>query len=299
MVLTGFIRLPEARRDASWSEYTLDFRLPGRGLVREALYNSEVAALKTASTRTAANAIAARPAEALPFFTGESLKFLRGLKRNNRRDWFEPRKPLFEAQVKAPMLRVIEAVTAAMPSFAPDHVRPAQKCMMRIYRDTRFSSDKSPYKSNVAAWWSRHGLEKTSGGGFYLHLTAEELVMAAGVYMPEREQLMAIRTFLLDHHQELRRLLAGKKLRQMFALDHGEMLSRPPKGFPKDHPAMDLIRCRQWAVVARQPSDVALHPNLVKTVIAHFRAAAPLVALLNDPLTAPPREKRPVLFGLY
>ena len=101
------------------------------------------------------------------------------------------------------MLKVIDGVTSAMLEFAPDHVRPAQKCMMRIYRDTRFSSDKTPYKNRVAAWWSRHGLEKTSGGGFYLHLSSTELVMAAGVYMPEREQLMAIRNFLLEHHGEV------------------------------------------------------------------------------------------------
>jgi uncharacterized protein (TIGR02453 family) len=237
--------------------------------------------------------------EAKPFFSEESLKFLRALKRNNRRDWFDPRKPLFESTLKAPMLKVVEAVTGAMADFAPDHIRPAQKCMMRIYRDTRFSNDKTPYKSNVAAWWSRHGLEKTSGGGFYFHLAATELVIAAGVYMPEREQLMAIRTFLLDHHQELRKLLAGKKLRRLFESDHGELLSRPPKGFPKDHPATDLLKCRQWAIVARLPPEAALDPSLVRQIVAHFRAAAPLVALLNQPLQPSGEATRQPLFGLY
>jgi uncharacterized protein (TIGR02453 family) len=263
-----------------------------------------MAALKTATRKSAANKPApgktvAKPAVINSFFSEESLKFLRGLKRNNRRDWFEPRKSQFEQVLKAPMLRVIEGVTTAMAEFAPEHLRPAPKCMMRIYRDTRFSNDKTPYKSNVAAWWSRHGLEKTSGGGYYLHLTAEELVMAAGVYMPEREQLMAIRNFLLEHHKELRSLLASKKLRALFELDHGEMLSRPPKGFPKEHPAMDLLKCRQWAVVAKLPSQAAVDTALVKNIVTHFRAAAPLVALLNQPLTAAPREKRPILFGLY
>ena len=134
------------------------------------------------------------------------------------------------------MLKVIEGVTTAMMDFSPEHVRPAAKCMMRIYRDTRFSNDKTPYKTQVAAWWSRHGLEKTSGGGYYMHISAENLTIAAGVYMPERDQLMAIRTFLLDHHEELRRLLQDKKLLRLFTLDNGEMLTRPPKGFPADHP---------------------------------------------------------------
>src|ERR1700758_4224370 len=100
-----------------------------------------------------------------PYFSQEAIKFLRGLKRNNHREWFEARRGIFERELKKPMLTVIEGVTDAMTDFAPAHVRPAQKSMMRIYRDTRFSADKSPYKSNVAAWWTRAGLEKTSGGG--------------------------------------------------------------------------------------------------------------------------------------
>jgi len=239
------------------------------------------------------------PPQPQPYFTQDSLKFLRALKRNNRRDWFDPRKPLFESTLKAPMLMVIEAVTRAMTAFAPDHVRPAPRCMLRIYRDTRFSNDKTPYKNHVAAWWSRHGLEKTSGAGFYLHLSGAELVIAAGVYMPEREQLLAIRTFLLDRHEELRKLLHDKKLRRLFELDHGELLSRPPKGFPKDHPAMDLLKCRQWAVVAKLAPEAALEPSLVPQIVTHFRAAAPLVALLNQPLQPPAEAKRQPLFGLY
>jgi uncharacterized protein (TIGR02453 family) len=255
-----------------------------------------VAARKTAGRQFAAKSA---PSETNAFFSEESLKFLRGLKRNNRREWFDPRKEIFEAVLKAPMLRVIEGVTAAMVEFAPDHVRPAQKCMMRIYRDTRFSNDKTPYKKQVAAWWARQGLERTSGGGFYFHLSAEELVIAAGVYMPEREQLMAIRKFLLEHHRELRGLLEDKRLRRLFTPDHGELLTRPPKGFPKEHPAMDLLKCRQWAVGAKLPAREALDPDLTTKVASYFRAAAPLVALLNRPLRGPAAEKRAPLFGLY
>jgi uncharacterized protein (TIGR02453 family) len=124
-------------------------------------------------------------------------------------------------------------------------------------------------------------------------------MIAAGVYMPEREQLMAIRTFLLDHHEELRGVLAEKNLAKLFTLDYGEALSRPPKGFPKEHPAMDLLKCRQWAVFAKLPVEKALEPTLVKTIATHYRAASPLVALLNRPLTAALKEKRQPLFGLY
>ena len=150
-----------------------------------------------------------------PYFREAGLKFLRTLKRNNRREWFEAHKPEFERELKQPMLALIETVNKAMEAFAPGHLRPPQKCMMRIYRDIRFSSDKRPYKSHISAWWSREGLEKTSGGGYYMHISPEEVLVAAGVYMPEREQLLAIRQHLLVHHAEVRQALTDRKLRRL------------------------------------------------------------------------------------
>ena len=149
-----------------------------------------------------------------PYFREAGLRFLRSLRRNNRREWFEARKPEFERELKQPMLALIETVNAAMEDFAPAHVRPPQKCMMRIYRDIRFSSDKRPYKSHISAWWSREGLEKTSGGGYYMHISPDEVLIAAGVYMPEREQLLAIREYLLLHHAEVRQMLMDRKLKR-------------------------------------------------------------------------------------
>ena len=225
-----------------------------------------------------------------PHFQPEAIKFLRGLKRNNDREWFEPRKAIYESALKAPMLGVIAAVNEALHDFAPDNVRPPQKAMMRIYRDVRFSPNKSPYKTQVAAWWARTGLEKTSGGGFYFHLSPTEVTVAAGVYMPEREQLLAIRTHLLEHHAELRKLLDGKKLKAKLHEFEGNRLTRPPKGFPADHPGIDLLLCRQWGVAASLPVEIATTPALVKEITDRFRLAAPVVALLNAPLIGKPRR---------
>jgi uncharacterized protein (TIGR02453 family) len=225
-----------------------------------------------------------------PHFQPEAIKFLRGLKRNNDREWFEPRKAVYESALKAPLLSVIAAINEAMHDFAPDNVRPPQKAMMRIYRDVRFSPNKSPYKTQVAAWWARTGLEKTSGGGFYFHLSSTELTVAAGVYMPEREQLLAIRTHLLEHHAELRKLLDGKKLKAKLREFEGNRLTRPPKGFSADHPGIDLLLCRQWGVAASLPVEIATTPALVKEIIDRFRLAAPVVALLNTPLIGKPRR---------
>ena len=220
-------------------------------------------------------------------FSPEALQFLRGLARNNRRDWFDARKPIYERELKAPMLALIEEINSELVDFAPEHIRPAQKCMFRIYRDTRFSPDKTPYKKHISAWFAREGLGNKSGGGFYFHLSAKELIVAAGVYMPEREQLLAIRNYLLEHHEEFRRLQKDRKLQRLMVEFDGLRLTRPPKGFPKDHPAMDLIACRQWGVSTTLPAETALQPTLRKEIVTRFRAAAPLIEFLNRPLTAP------------
>ena len=235
---------------------------------------------------------------AKPYFSAAGLSFLRRLERNNRRDWFDPRKEEFTRELKQPMLALIDAVNAAMSDFAPQHLRPAAKCMMRIYRDTRFSPDKRPYKSHVAAWWSHAGLEKTSGGGYYLHVSHKEVIVAAGVYMPEREQLLAIRTYLLEHHQQVRRVLEDKKLRRLMDSFSSMPLSRAPKGFPKEHPAMDLLLCRQWGLSSRLPPEAALKPSLAREAILRFQLAAPLVDALNTPLVSRLKQKPRPLFGL-
>lgn len=223
-----------------------------------------------------------------PAFTVESLKFLRGLKRNNDRAWFDPRKEIYERTLKSPMLALIDHINQSMQAFAPEFVRPPQKTMMRIYRDIRFSQDKRPYKSNVAAWWARAGLEKTSGGGFYFEINATSVTIAAGVYMPERDQLIAIRRYIStaggDHHAEMRKLLADRKLNAVMTPFDGLKLTRAPKGFDPDDPAIDLLLCRQWGVSATLPAEAALESGLSKQITARFKRALPLVTLLNTPL---------------
>lgn len=238
------------------------------------------------------------PNTAAPYLRPEALTFLRNLARHNDREWFTPRKAEFEELLRQPMLALVRRITDAMVDFAPNHVRPAEKSLFRIYRDTRFSADKRPYKTHVAAWWSHQGLEKTSGAGYYFHISAKEVIIAAGAYMPEKDQLAAIRHWLLDHHQEFRKLLQNRKVRSAFEEFEGNALTRPPKGFPKEHPALDLIQCRQWGLAATLPAAEALQSNLAATVIRYFRIAAPVVDALNTPIAAALVPKKKVLFGL-
>jgi uncharacterized protein (TIGR02453 family) len=241
----------------------------------------------------------APPAPALPDFRPEALTFLRSLARHNDRTWFQPRKPQFEELLKEPMLAVVRKITDAMLDFAPSHVRPAEKSLFRIYRDTRFSNDKRPYKTHVAAWWSHQGLQKTSGAGYYFHVSAKEVIIAAGAYMPEKEQLAQIRHWLLDNHASFRKLLQRPAVRKTFVEFEGNPLTRPPKGFPNDHAALDLIRCRQWGMSATLPAKMALDPKLADTIVRHFRLAAPIVDALNTPIAAALAPRKKVLFGLH
>lgn len=223
-------------------------------------------------------------------FSAAGIRFLRDLAKHNDREWFEPRKPIYEKELKAPMLALVGEINEAMHDFAPEFIRPPQKSMMRIYRDIRFSKDKKPYKTNIAAWWARQGLEKTSGGGFYFHVTATEVHVAAGCYMPEKEQLLAIRRMLLERHEEYRSIVGSKKLLALMQPFDGMKMSRGPKGFPAEHPGLDLILQRQWGVSSRLPVDVALTPDLLKEIVKRFKLASPLVSLLNSPLIERPRK---------
>ena len=213
--------------------------------------------------------------------------------------WFQSRKAVYEAELKEPMLQVIRKITDAMLEFAPNHVRPAEKSLFRIYRDTRFSHNKLPYKTHVAAWWSHTGIEKTSGAGYYFQVSPKGVVIAAGAYMPEKEQLAAIRHWLLENHVEFRNVLGKPAVRKTFTVFDGEALTRPPKGFPPEHPAMDLIKCKQWALRTELPVETALEPSFAQTLIKHFKLLAPLVDALNTPIAASLAPKKKVLFGLH
>jgi uncharacterized protein (TIGR02453 family) len=239
-------------------------------------------------------------------FSPAALKFLKGLARNNDRDWFEARRHIFESELKAPMLELIDQINHSLLPFAPDHVRPANKIMMRIYRDTRFSNDKRPYKHHIAAWWAARGMEKTSGAGFYLHISPKEVMISAGCYMPEREQLLAIRRSMAEHHAEFRalqkKILKPRKNESApMTLVDSTPLTRMPKGFPADHPADELLRARTWGVHILQPGEAALQPKLLAEIVSGFKRAAPLVQALNTAIQEfsvdKPQLKKP-LFGL-
>ena len=227
-----------------------------------------------------------------PGFPKEGMQFLSALARSNRREWFQPRKHIYEEQVKAPMAELVTALNSEMMRFAPDYVVEPAKAIYRIYRDTRFSKDKTPYKTHIAAIFPRRGVEKHGGAGLYFSVSAKEIEVAGGVYMPGPETLLAIRTHLAEHHEEFRKIIRAKPLRTLLGEMHGEQLSRVPKGFPSDHAAADLLRYKQWLVYVMLDPKLATTPKLLSELRQRFEAMTPFVDFLNRPLVR--ERKRPV-----
>ncbi len=229
-------------------------------------------------------------AAAFKGFPEEGMKFLRSLGRNNDREWFQPRKHIYDEQVKAPMQELVLAVTREMMRFAPDYVAEPGKAIYRIYRDTRFSKDKTPYKTHIAAIFPRRGMEKHSGAGFYFSVSPKEIEVAAGVYMPGPDQLLAIRNHLAVHHKKFLKLVGSKNLHALMGKLYGAQLSRVPKGFAADHPAAELLRHKQWLFYVILDPKLATTPKLQDELVKRLRAITPFVDFLNQPLlTAKPR----------
>lgn len=193
------------------------------------------------------------------------------------------------------MIELLTALNVEMMKFAPAHVREPESAIYRIYRDTRFSSDKTPYKTHIAAIFPRRGLAKHSCAGLYFSVSPEEIEIAGGVYMPMPEDLRAIRLHLLDHHEAFRRIVKGRTLRSLMGELQGDRLSRVPKGFPADHPAADLVRQKQWLVYVMLEPEIATKPKLFTEVVKRFRAMAPFLEFLNTPLVAAAKASRQML----
>jgi len=233
-----------------------------------------------------------------PGFPPEMIQFFRGLKRNNRREWFQPRKHLYERHVKGPMLELVAAINQELMKFAPDFVTDPKKAVFRIYRDTRFSADKTPYKTHVAASFHRRGADHTGAGGFYFGVSLDQIEIAGGIYHPSPETTFLVRTHIAKTYPELRRILADRKARKLVGELEGGELTRAPKGFDAGHPGLDLIKKKDWIYDATLDPALATNQRLFGEIVQRFRAMFPLIEYLNRPLIGrkPPREPLESLF---
>jgi uncharacterized protein (TIGR02453 family) len=232
-----------------------------------------------------------------PGFPPEALQFFRGLSRNNRRDWFLPRKPIFEEKVKQPMRQLVEALNLALRDFAPEYETDPDKAIFRIYRDVRFSKDKKPYKEHIAATFHRRGADTRGRGGYYVAISNKEVAIGGGVYNPEPAQLLAIRQRIAERHEEFRRILAARPVRRLLGNLEGTQLSRVPRGFAADHPAAGLLRFRYYILYVELAPGLATSPGLYKAIADRFRVMIPFMQFLADAVAAEP--KRPSARDLF
>ncbi len=219
-----------------------------------------------------------------PGLPKEGLQFLRSLKRNNNREWFQKHKSIYETQVKQPMESLIEFMATEFQRFAPEMVASPKASAYRIHRDTRFSKDKSPYKTHVAAVFPRSGLGKHEGAGYYLHVAPTELLIGGGLYMPLPEDLNAIRSHIAENAEAFIGIVEGRPFRRLFGTIGGEQLSRVPRGFPPDHAAAKYLRYKQFLASRTFEPGVATSDGFYKLVVETFRGMLPFIRFLNDPL---------------
>jgi uncharacterized protein (TIGR02453 family) len=217
-------------------------------------------------------------------FPAETLRFLRALKRNNRRAWFEAHRDDYEQYVRQPMTAIVERLAVDLRAFAPELVASPKVSIYRIYRDTRFSLDKKPYKTHIAAVFPTRGLAKHEGAGTYFHVSADEVWIGGGMYMPQPAQLFAVREHIAGHVKQLRAIVESPAFRKQLGALGGETLTRVPRGFPNDHPAAEFLKYKQFVAGAEFPAAFATDPKFYKTVLAVFRQVTPLARFLNAPL---------------
>jgi len=217
-------------------------------------------------------------------FPAEALTFLRRLKRNNRREWFLVHRGDYETHVRAPMLDLIGRLSGDLRQFAPEIVCDPKTAMYRIYRDVRFSPNKAPYKTHVAAVFPPRGLPKHEGAGLYFHVSPDEVWIGGGMYAPQTPQLQAVREHIAANLDRLRSIVESPGFRKTVGRLEGERLQRVPRGFAPDHPAAEYLKYRQFLAGCELPPSRSASPRFYADVLDVFRHVAPLTRFLNEPL---------------
>jgi uncharacterized protein (TIGR02453 family) len=225
-------------------------------------------------------------------FTPAALTFLRALKRHNDREWFKARRETYETELLAPMIAIIEQLAVDFRRFAPDLVASPRLSLYRIYRDTRFSADKSPLKTHIAAVFPSRGLGKHEGAGLYFHVSPTEVVIAGGMYAPLTPHLVRVREHLAVNLKRFRKIVDAPAFRRACGEVHGERLTRVPRGYPANHPAAHYLAFKQLLVGREHPPVLATLPRFYGELVKSFQLMAPFVSFINEALTAPSATAR-------
>ena len=221
-----------------------------------------------------------------------AMTFLRGLAKNNRKEWFEEHRADYETTVKGPMAALVEEVDVRLAEITPEIVGSPKKSMFRIHRDVRFSKDKSPYKTNAACWFYHRdagrgvGGEAAHGGaGFYFHFAPTGSFCGGGIWMPPRPALQRIRQSLVDDVEGFDEIVLARAFRRRFGdLDPEAMLTRMPRGYDESHPAAKWLRYQSFTAGVELSASEVHGAKLPDILAKHYAALAPMIRWLNDAL---------------
>ncbi len=215
-------------------------------------------------------------------FQPETLRFLEQLAANNNRDWFRENKTRYEEQVLDVALRFIQSMQDPLHEMAPHFVALPTRVggsLMRVYRDTRFSKNKTPYKTNIGIQFRHEQAKDVHSPGYYLHIDPDQVFVGVGMWRPDAEPLRAIRERIAAKPAEWRRAAYEKTFRRHYELG-GESLKRPPRGFDPEHDCIDDIKRKSFIAVREFDVGACLKPQFQRTVESSFSMGEPLMRFL-------------------
>ncbi|MNS00288.1 hypothetical protein D3C72_315360 [compost metagenome] len=218
----------------------------------------------------------------------ETLQFLDDLKANNNRDWFQDNKKRYEALKKEYQQLVSDFLDAMKPLDPSLEMLEVKNCTFRINRDIRFSKDKSPYKSHLGVWISS-GVKGLNRSGYYVHIQNGGSFIAGGLYCPEPEDLKKMRKEIAFFHDDLEEILAEKKFKKEFEnFDRNETntLKNPPRGYEKDHPAIELLKLKSFECSQKFDISEVTKKDFVATMSQKLITLKPLNEFINRALTS-------------
>lgn len=213
------------------------------------------------------------------------LSFLKDLRNNNDREWFNANKSRY-LEVKSRAEGLTERIIAGLSVFDPavSALRPAD-CMYRIYRDTRFSYDKTPYKTHIGIFINPHGGKKAHTAGYYLHIEPGASIVAGGAWCPDAEGLSSIRRDIFENVEEYLELINSPSFSKYYKSVGDRLLKTPPKGFPKEWPYIDLLKPRDFTTYTPL-SDREMESGLIENkILARMEAVKPFNDFMNFALT--------------
>ncbi|MFT4702831.1 MAG: hypothetical protein ACI81R_000518 [Bradymonadia bacterium] len=222
-------------------------------------------------------------------FSPALFEFLIDLDLNNRKDWFDANKARYESDVREPAFAFIREVGERFLDVSPHFVASDKKSggsLMRVYRDTRFSKDKTPYKTNVGVHFRHEAGKDVHAPGFYVHLHPDDCFIGVGMWRPDSPSLRAIRDRIVAEPNRYRAIVDAPEFTDAFSLS-GASLKNAPRGFDKDHPLVDELKRKDFIAVRHITPEDVLRDDLIDFLMENLRTGAPLMGFLAEAVGHP------------